>query len=204
MSEQQLERLWESFSGQQPAAQRAAQHAQFSEFVDRLFRLKMDGLLRAVNSTALRCEACGALFSASHITQLRCTADGRCCPITCVILSGAGECAMPLQCSRGYVKRCADTTAAYMCCAVVRPNACIKQTEVGSCVHTSHSCGLSMCLGGASSGLSGAYYTSSTASAVSSTFLRRTFSAAGTKRVVKMAQNTPCATLHNSMQQGKQ
>eukprot|EP00892_Ulva_mutabilis_P008694 jgi/Ulvmu1/6197/UM028_0053.1 len=44
-------------------------------FINKLYRLKMDNLLRTRNTAVLRCTSCGALFSAAHISQLHCSTD---------------------------------------------------------------------------------------------------------------------------------
>lgn len=84
LSEDALEQLWEATEN--PGVPQVDSSKQNREFIDRLYRLKMDCILRETNSTALRCTACGALFSASHISQLRCAADSGCVHTTGILI----------------------------------------------------------------------------------------------------------------------
>ena len=77
MTEQKIEELWQYFEGPNATPEAVEKQPQCIDFLDRLYRLKMDNLMRAANSTALRCAACGILFSASHISRLQCRADAR-------------------------------------------------------------------------------------------------------------------------------
>lgn len=64
MHERDLEGMWTAFGADDSKIY----------FINKLYRLKMEHLLRSSNTTVLRCTCCGGLFSAAHISHLRCMA----------------------------------------------------------------------------------------------------------------------------------
>jgi len=68
--EEALEALWERCGG---GEDKADDHAQQSAvLVNRLYKHRVELLLRSMHTTLVRCAQCGLLFSAAHRTQLSC------------------------------------------------------------------------------------------------------------------------------------
>jgi len=75
VSEKQLEAAWGRAEG---AGTGAAGAARATALINRLYKMKVEHLLRLVKTTIFRCALCASQFSAAHTSLLRCPVTHRC------------------------------------------------------------------------------------------------------------------------------